>query len=282
MDSTMSSASGRLTPLSHSPWTGDSSNPSDRAICCRASKWSHAVPDEQRGVRPASALEYSPQVLVKARGRALADSRALSSFDQVDVVAEHAEPEGQVGVGNLVQGVPSGAPDRDGATHVPGPPQAFQRVVNPLLRPSGDPGPAAGAESYCREHSFVSPAPVKVLADYVHGVTDQDSSRLVGKLAKVRLDVSRLIPLIQVEWIPPAYGVGGQEVGSREVRQEHPRLSYRKRVQAQFKRRPAVQTISSTMPSRYKQFVLQGTCSTSNLYRDADRRSQCHLCVGSG
>ena len=97
MDSTMSSASGRLTPLSHSPWTGDSSNPSDRAICCRASKWSHAVPDEQRGVRPASALEYSPQVLVKARGRALADSRALSSFDQVDVVAEHAEPEGQVG-----------------------------------------------------------------------------------------------------------------------------------------------------------------------------------------
>jgi hypothetical protein len=51
------------------------------------------------------ALEYPCHVLVKARGRPLADGRPLPSFNEVHVIAEHTELEGQVGVGDLIQGV---------------------------------------------------------------------------------------------------------------------------------------------------------------------------------
>ena len=47
---------------------------------------------------------YPGHVLVKARGGPLADGRPLPAFDEVHVIAEHAEPEGQVGIGDLVQG----------------------------------------------------------------------------------------------------------------------------------------------------------------------------------
>ncbi len=71
---------------------------------------------------PARALKYSSPVLVKALGSAPADGRALSAFDKVRVVTEHTEPESQVGVGDLVQGVSGDAPDGDSATYVAGPP----------------------------------------------------------------------------------------------------------------------------------------------------------------
>ena len=45
-----------------------------------------------------------------------------------------------------------------------------------------------------------------------------------------------------MERVSPAHGVGSEEVGSGDVRQECPRLSRCERVQAQLKRRPAVQS----------------------------------------
>lgn len=93
-----------------------------------------AVPGEQHGVLPACVLEYPRKVLLQARGRALTDGRALPAFNEIHIVAEDAEPEGQVGIGDLIQRIRCGAPDGDDSTHVTGPPQALQRVVNPLLR----------------------------------------------------------------------------------------------------------------------------------------------------
>jgi hypothetical protein len=152
----------------------------------------------------ARALEYPRHVLVKARGRPLADGRPL--------------------------------PALNGAS------QALQRVIDPLLRRSRDAGRAAGTETDRREHSLASRAPAQVLADDVKGVTDQEPARLVGEPAQIRLDISRLIPLVEVERVPSAHGVGSEKVGGGDARQECPRLPRRERVQAQLKRRPAVQS----------------------------------------
>ena len=58
----------------------------------------------------------------------------------------------------------------------------------------------------------------------IQGVADQEPGGLVGEPAEIRLHISRLIPLIEVERVPAAHGVGREEVGGGDVRQERPRL----------------------------------------------------------
>ena len=136
----------------------------------------------------ACTLKHSSDVLLKARLSPPPHGAALAAFDKVNVVAEHAEPEGQVGVGDFVERVGRGVANGDHPSHVAGSPQPFQGVVDALLGASCDARPAARPVADRGQNPFIPSAPVQILAEDVHRVTDEDPGWLVGMAAKVVLD----------------------------------------------------------------------------------------------
>jgi hypothetical protein len=111
---------------------------------------------------------------------------------------------------------------------------------------------------------FVSSPPVQILAEDVDCIPDEDARRLIGEAAEIVRHRRGLFPLVQMERITAAYGIGGDEIGRRDRGQERACLGCGKGI------KPALQCRSPVQAALRAEHLLhdahRGTgCSTSNL-----------------
>ncbi|MEX1358366.1 MAG: hypothetical protein WD981_07055, partial [Gaiellaceae bacterium] len=114
-------------------------------------------------------------------------------------------------------------------------------MLDPLVRLRGDLGGARAAPPDRGEDAWVAPDVGELLAEDARGVLEQDPSRSARESQQVRLRPGGLVPLEEVKRVAAAGGVGLEEAGRAQAREEGAGGDRVERVEAKRERRPPPQ-----------------------------------------